>query len=225
MRRYVFVRFNDVVAQRHSSATEDVHFAEALVEAVLEDLTEPGDRVLDPFAGFGTVLTVAERLGRVAVGVELMPERAAVMRSDAPLSQVVEGDSRQLGTLVEGPFDLVLTSPPYMTATEHPEDPLTAYEVLGGSYSGYLEQIADVMRQAVEMLTPSGHLVLNVANLLHGGRLSPLAWDIGRAVADVADLVQDVSVCWDVSLDGLAGDYLLVFRPAPGRRPITDAPG
>ena len=35
--------------------------------------SEPGDVVLDPFAGTGTVLRVARKLGRVAWGVELEP--------------------------------------------------------------------------------------------------------------------------------------------------------
>ena len=46
-------------------------------------------RVLDPFAGAGTVGLVADRLGRDAILLELSPEYAAMARerivSDAPL--------------------------------------------------------------------------------------------------------------------------------------------
>ncbi|MBB1517349.1 hypothetical protein H5398_15435 [Tessaracoccus sp. MC1679] len=41
-----------------------MHFSTSLVGAVLEDLTRPGDRVLDPFAGFGTTPRMAESMGR-----------------------------------------------------------------------------------------------------------------------------------------------------------------
>ncbi len=36
--------------------------------------TDEGDVVLDPFMGSGTTYRVAERLGRVPVGIEINPE-------------------------------------------------------------------------------------------------------------------------------------------------------
>ena len=77
LRPHLFVEHDRILAERHPLADEDVHFAGSLVAAVLEDLTRRGDRVLDPFAGFGTTLRVAEAMGRYAVGVELLPERCA----------------------------------------------------------------------------------------------------------------------------------------------------
>lgn len=48
-----------------------------------------GDTILDPFAGAGTTLMVADRLGRNAIGIELNPEYAQMARervfNDAPL--------------------------------------------------------------------------------------------------------------------------------------------
>ena len=48
-----------------------------------------GDTILDPFAGAGTTLLVADRLGRNAIGIELNPEYAQMARdrvyNDAPL--------------------------------------------------------------------------------------------------------------------------------------------
>lgn len=45
--------------------------------------------VIDPFAGSGTTLLVADRLGRHGVGIELLPKYVEMMRrrleSDAPL--------------------------------------------------------------------------------------------------------------------------------------------
>jgi DNA modification methylase len=48
-------------------ADDDVRFPETLVELLLREFTREGDVVLDPFAGFGTTLVVAERMGRVPV--------------------------------------------------------------------------------------------------------------------------------------------------------------
>jgi len=46
-------------------------FPEELVQICLLAGTKPGDIVLDPFAGRGTVLVVAKRMARKAVGIEL----------------------------------------------------------------------------------------------------------------------------------------------------------
>jgi DNA modification methylase len=45
-----------------------------LVERALVNSTRPGGSVLDPFAGAGTVIVAAERLGRAAVAVEIDPQ-------------------------------------------------------------------------------------------------------------------------------------------------------
>jgi DNA modification methylase len=213
LRPYVFVRHADVLAERHAAAEEDVHFAESLVMAVLEDLTAPGDRVLDPFAGYGTTARVARRMRREVVAVELLAERCEVIRAEAPGADVVQGDATGLAALVHGSFDLVLTSPPYMTAVDHPEDPLAGYTGTDGDYQRYLQELEGVLGQALSLLRPGGHLVVNVANIDTGEHFTPLAWDVGRLLARVGRLTQDVFVCWDRSWHDLAGDYLLVARP------------
>ncbi|MDO5682746.1 MAG: DNA methyltransferase [Propionibacteriaceae bacterium] len=212
LRSHLYVEHDRVLAERHPLADEDVHFARDLVAAVLEDLTRPGDRVLDPFVGLGTTLSVAETLGRRAVGVELLPERCEIARSVAPASLVVQGSSLELGRLVAGPFDLVLTSPPYLAADDGPEDPLLAYTG-ETSYARYLAELRDIFAQCLDLLTPQGHLVVNVANIHTGARFTPLAWDVGRVLNEVGHFLQDVFVCWDRSWHDLAGDYVLVARP------------
>lgn len=53
-------------------------FPPALVEICLKAGSRPGDAVLDPFGGAGTVGLVAQRLGRQATLIELNPEYAAM---------------------------------------------------------------------------------------------------------------------------------------------------
>lgn len=220
LRSHLFVEHDRLVAERHPLAAEDVHFSRGLVAAVLEDLTRPGDRVLDPFAGFGTTLQVAEAMGREAVGVELLPERCAAAAAAAPTTSVVQGEARHLSGLVRGPFDLVLTSPPYMAADDGPHDPLSGYTG-ATSYENYLAELRGILVQCLDLLTPQGHLVVNVANIDGGAHFTPLAWDVGRVLGEVGRLTQDVFVCWDRSWHDLAGDYLLVARPLTAPHPNT----
>jgi DNA modification methylase len=73
------------------------HFAvmpEALVEPCILAGSTPGDLVLDPFTGSGTVAVVALRHGRRFIGCELNPDYAEIARQriidDAPLFNTVE---------------------------------------------------------------------------------------------------------------------------------------
>jgi DNA modification methylase len=79
------------------AAWSEAHFATfppALVEPCVKAGTRPGDTVLDPCGGSGTVGMVADRLGRNAVLCELKPEYAAMAQrritGDAPLFAEVE---------------------------------------------------------------------------------------------------------------------------------------
>ena len=59
----------------HSAA-----FPETLPDWFIRLFTEPGDLVLDPFAGSGSTLAAAQKLERRAIGIELNPEYCALMR-------------------------------------------------------------------------------------------------------------------------------------------------
>ena len=59
----------------HSAA-----FPETLPDWFIRLFTEPGDLVLDPFAGSGSTLAAAHKLERRAIGLELNPKYCALMR-------------------------------------------------------------------------------------------------------------------------------------------------
>ena len=54
---------------------------EALLQRVIESCSHPGDTVLDPYAGSGTTLAVAARLGRSAIGIDQSREAIDVARA------------------------------------------------------------------------------------------------------------------------------------------------
>ena len=192
---------------------DDVRYSPRLVEHFVTEYTEPGDLVLDPFAGFGTTAVVAERMGRRAICIELLPERTAFIqaRVSAPV-EVITADARNLRSLVLEPVDFVMTSPPYMTSNDHPQDPMTGYRDLGADYDRYLGDLRDVFAQVADVLKPGRRAVINVANLLHSGVATNLAWNVKAAVSQVLSFERVVRVMDDEHPALIAEDYCLVFR-------------
>ncbi len=66
--------------RRHSAV-----FPEALPEFFIKLFTREGDWVLDPFMGSGTTLRVAQRLGRNAVGIDIMEEHHRIAKESLGL--------------------------------------------------------------------------------------------------------------------------------------------
>ena len=210
------LRAGDLVAERPEGTADDIHFTEALAASVIAHTTQPGDLVLDPFAGYGTTVVVAERMGRRAIGIELVPEHLEIARRrSAGNVTLILGDSRELSRHVDEPVDLVFTSPPYMAGADHVENPLTGYATDDGDYATYLGEIGAIFAQAVTLLRPGGRIVVNVANVVStDGRVTPLAGDLARVIDQHLPLLGMTTLQWDEPPAGIEGDCLLWFaRP------------
>ena len=63
-----------------ANSRHEAEYPETLVERCVRLLSDPGDTVLDTFAGSGTTTAVARRLGRHWIGIERDPASAALAR-------------------------------------------------------------------------------------------------------------------------------------------------
>ncbi|WP_177167455.1 DNA methyltransferase [Halopenitus malekzadehii] len=73
----------------------DVRSIPAVPEWCIETFSDPGDAVIDPFAGFGTTIAAVDRLDRDGYGIERDPRRVAYVRDRVEHPRrVVVGDAR-----------------------------------------------------------------------------------------------------------------------------------
>lgn len=66
---------------------------EAVLERIIQVSSNPGELVLDPFAGSGTTLAVAKKLERVYLGIELSPEYSQQIRERLGEIEMVNGNT------------------------------------------------------------------------------------------------------------------------------------
>ena len=192
-------------------ADDDVRSADSLVEHFISEFTEPGDIVFDPFAGYGTTLVVAERLGRVAFGIEIDQRRAGYARSRLRRPErLFIGDSRDFRHVELPEFDFSFSSPPYM-ARGHAEDPLSGYRVQGKGYEAYLADLRNSYRQQSRFMRPEARVVVEVQNLKNDEVITTLAWDVAAELSGIFHFLGETVITWDKELFGFDHSYCLLF--------------
>jgi DNA modification methylase len=212
MEPWIRLRRGELADERPAGSTEDVHFPERLAERVIAQFSTPGELVLDPFAGYGTTAFVAAQMGRRTTAVELLPERAEIVRTRlGGRGRVIVGDARRLRTLVVEPIDLCFTSPPYMTRTGHPENPLTGYRTDDGDYATYLAEMEAIGVDVAKLLRPDGHFVVNAATIEGTPERTPLADDLAERFSRHLVREPDLPIEWDALPPGISDDRCLVF--------------
>jgi DNA modification methylase len=185
-------------------------------------------------------------------------QRRLPLEDERIFGRVIEADARDLPALGLESVDYVLTSPPYWdmlrrqgfeTQKKRRESPdLDMYYSddeadLGNvdDYGEFLAQLVVIYRRVAEVMRPGAYATIIVKNVKKGGRMYPLAWDLGRLVGDFLDLKDEKIWCQDnqrlapygmgnVWVSNTMHHYCLNFRkplppaerpPAPARRKRT----
>ncbi|MFC4448220.1 DNA methyltransferase [Halorussus aquaticus] len=202
---------------------DDVRTPEAYVRHFLREFSESGDTVFDPFAGFGTTLTVAEELGRVPYGVEYEEDRVELVRDriDRP-ENVRRASALDLDFDRFPAFDCCLTSPPYMERSMA-VNPFRNYAAESESdYEAYLADLTDLFARLADHAAADATVLVDISNMKHEERVTTLAWDVADAVSESLRFEGEVVVGWEGEEQterdggtygyGYDHSYCLVFR-------------
>jgi len=185
-------------------------FPETLAQEFIEFFTKGGQTVLDPMAGTGSALIAALRAGRNSYGIELNPKYAEIAKQiieeeratlgekvEGLTSNVINGDAAKVADYGLPSFEYVLTSPPYWNMlhargaeTQKKRRASTELDVhysddpndLGNisDYEEFLEKLVNIYKGLKPVLCEKAYLTIIVKNVKKGGKIYPLAWDIGR---------------------------------------------
>jgi DNA modification methylase len=202
-------------------------FPETMAQEFIEFFTKRGENVLDPMAGTGSALVAALRAGRNAYGIELNPKYAAIARQSvederAVLGETVEGltaevftgDARRAHEFGLPTIDYVLTSPPYWNMlrakgaiTQKLRRISTDLDVfysddpndLGNleDYEEFLARLVAIYQGLKPLLRQKAYLTIIVKNVKKGGKIYPLAWDLGRELGKAYTLKDEKLWCQD----------------------------
>lgn len=186
------------LAQADPFAARDRGWVEQMRPFVRE-LSTPGDRVLDPFAGFASTLVAACQEGRQGIGIEIEPGRlhTARQRLDAlglQSATLLQGDCEAVLENL-GPVDLVLTSLPYFGCGMESEHHGQLYGV--GSYASFLYKVRAVVKALKAVLKPGGFIVVGAENLQLDGQWVPQAWDVARLMAERFRFIEERVIVYD----------------------------
>ncbi len=202
-------------------------FPETLAREFIEFFTKKGETILDPMAGTGSALIAALRAGRHSYGVELnakyvdlsrrmiADERAALGEAVTDLkSEMLQGDAARLAEYGLPTIDYVLTSPPYWDMLHargaktqkqrrvspvldvfYSDDPRDLGNI--DAYETFLGELIAVYAHMKPLLRRNAYMTVIVKNIKKGGRLYPLAWDLGRELGKVYSLKDEKLWCQD----------------------------
>jgi SAM-dependent methyltransferase len=187
----------------------------AQVTPFIEQFSKDGDLVFDPFAGLGTSLLAAGRLGRRSVGIELDTERFMLLRKRI---------ERHKNTLVHLPellcadaltadypeeVALVATNFPYFSARPKTRD-VNFYNIL--DYDVYLTRLEEVAKKCARSLKKGGHMIVFAENIRGwNGNMIPQAYDICARLSRHFNLKEERILLYEKP-DVCEGDATLTNR-------------
>lgn len=150
--------------------------------------TRRGDWVIDPFAGSGTTLLEAQRLGRNVIGLELqepMVHRARDLIAGEPnrhatVAEVVQADSARadyraiLGRHGRERAQLAILHPPYHDIIRFSDDPRDLSNAL--TTTAFLDGLGAVAERVAEVLDRGRYLILVIGDKYARGEWQPLGF-------------------------------------------------
>jgi len=164
------------------------NFIPQIPNQMIKRYTKKGEWVLDTFAGCGTTLIEAQRLGRNSIGIELQEDVTetannlikAETNKFNTISKVIVGDSTEVdyGAVLERygqkSVQLLVMHPPYFDIIKFSKDPRDLSNAQ--SVDDFLEKMSRVVEQASEFLDRRRYFAIVIGDKYSKGEWIPLGF-------------------------------------------------
>lgn len=134
--------------------------------------TRPGQLVVDPMAGSGTIGEIARGLGRRAVSFDLLPRGPPILRADA-----------RAWPMADSVADLAVVDSPYSDNIRYSSDPRCLGR-LSCLDPRFYDEMARVAAEAHRVLRPGGILAWIIADQYRGGTYTPVGFRLLRVLSE-----------------------------------------
>jgi len=218
---------HDPPRRRSEVLRHPAKFPETLAQEFVEFFTKKGQTVLDPMAGTGSTLIACLRSGRHSFGIELNPVYAGIAHdliseerrnlndifSDLK-AEIITGNAANLNDYDLPSIDYVFTSPPYWdmlhargAQTQRQRRKSSELDVIYSKdpddlgnipdYDEFLDRLVNIYATLPAILQPKAYLTIIVKNVKKGGKIYPLAWDLGKRLGEIFTLKDERIWCQD----------------------------
>jgi DNA modification methylase len=197
-------------------------FPSMLAGRLIESFLPSGPHiVLDPFAGTGSTLVAAEKMGKRGIGLELSPEYVAIAikrlagrfdsgnHDEVPAGHAIlyQASANAVEKYVgPGSVDLCVTSPPYWNIlNQRRTADLKSVRHYGNladdlgtidDYDDFLSALAAVFARVLTVLKPGAHCAIVVMDLRKKDRFYPFHSDLAARLQTIGFRFDDL-VVWN----------------------------
>ncbi len=190
----------------------------------IQQFSNEGDLVLDPFCGFASTLVAAELEGRRGFGIEVNQSRVDIAtrrleKLNLNRSTVVQGDAQNTNGLTE-PVDLIISNIPYFACNWQQGEQGQLYDVQ--AYDSYLQKVRACFKSFKDCLKGSGYIIVMVENIRVGDHFIALSQDVASILRECFSFIDERVLIYDKPVSKVANaisnrahEYVLIAQNLP----------